>query len=98
MNSVIFYCSGRINSVCTLLQCRKVPDLRILVQSMVDTTEVWPPNSMVKLTPDVRRNARATWMFVLEKVVSQGGPYAGYRKSEKLDAMFTNVRVNEHAQ
>ena len=76
--------------VYTLLQCRKVPDLRNLVQSMLNTTEVWPPNSMTKHTLQAKGVARETWRFVLEKVIAQGGPYVGRIKSEKLDPVITH--------
>ena len=57
---------------------------------MLATNATRPVDSRKPPTGVPKANVRATWKFALEKVVRQGGPYAGHPKTEKLDSLVTS--------
>ena len=67
------------------LQCRRLHDAQHVVRAMLVSPNVWPRSPMKFPADTAKKNIRAMWTLMLERVVSQGGPFTGTPKSDKLE-------------
>ena len=72
------------------LQCRRLHDAQYVAHAMLVSPNVWPIVPLKPPTGANKKNIRAIWKLILERVVTQGGPFAGIPKSDKVEKL---VRV-----
>ena len=61
---------------------------------MLISPNTWPDPHTKLPTGAVKKNIRAMWELALERVVIQGGPFAGAPKSEKLDKLVAFISAH----
>ena len=66
------------------MQCLEIQGVQELVYKMLTGVSAWPVIGR-RLPTGGKKNIRQMWEFVVVGVVMQGGPFAGVRKSDKID-------------
>lgn len=56
-----------------------------VAHAMLFPPETRPHLDAKRPTGIAKKNIRATWKFILERVVCQGGPFPGTPKTDKLE-------------
>ena len=69
------------------MQCREIQGTQELAHRMLARVSVWPVIGRRLPNGQDKKEIWQMWEFALGRVVAQDGPFAGVRKSDKLDKL-----------